>query len=55
MNLDFVIHSNPSGATIFINGKEVGQTPLQEEYPAGRYVIVLSLVVSITRLDKRFH
>ncbi len=35
-----VIHSNPSGATIFINGKEVGQTPLQEEYPAGRYVIV---------------
>ncbi len=37
------IHSNPSGATIFINGKKVGQTPFQDEYPAGRYVIVAEL------------
>ncbi|MGI6682366.1 MAG: PEGA domain-containing protein [Myxococcota bacterium] len=35
-----VIHSNPSGATIFINGKEVGLAPLHLEYPAGHYVIV---------------
>ena len=35
-----VINSTPTGATVFINGKEVGQTPQQLEYPVGRYVVV---------------
>ncbi|HOS63088.1 MAG TPA: PEGA domain-containing protein, partial [Myxococcota bacterium] len=35
-----VINSTPNGATVFINGKEVGQTPQQLEYPVGRYVVV---------------
>jgi len=38
-----IIHSNPSGATISINGKEVGQTPQHLEYSAGRYIVVAEL------------
>ena len=39
----FVIHSNPSGATVSINGKEIGQTPQHLEYPLGKYIVVAEL------------
>ncbi len=38
-----VIRSNPSGATISVNGQKVGQTPQQLVYPVGRYIVVAEL------------
>ena len=38
-----VIKSHPKKANIFINGKEVGKTPLQLEKMVGQYIIVAKL------------
>jgi formylglycine-generating enzyme required for sulfatase activity len=36
-----LVTSEPSGATVMLNGKEVGKTPFQKEVMVGRYRIVL--------------
>jgi len=38
-----VIRSEPPGAIVTLNGKEVGRTPLQLEQMVGRYVVVAEL------------
>jgi hypothetical protein len=43
-----IIRSEPSGATLFLNGKEIGTTPKQLEKMVGKYVIV-------AEMGKRYH
>ena len=38
-----VVETEPSGATVLINGKEVGKSPKQLESMVGRYVVVAEL------------
>jgi len=36
-----VVKSEPAGATVFVNGKEMGQTPFIKEMMIGKYVIMV--------------